>query len=84
MAALMSERAIVVAVLLGPLLPGFATLFGQRMVFIPPREVRPVNGRPIALRRSAFQPQSTLGIFPDAHGVAVELLPAMQAPPFVL
>ena len=72
-----------------PSLPSFGLLallrfFGLRVVWIPPRVRRPINRRAIAIRRPAFEPQSTFFVLPNAGGMAVEFLAAMQAPVFLI
>ena len=64
-------------------LRGFQKLFCRRMVFVPPGIRRPVNGRAIAAGRTAFEPKSSLGVLPNADGMAVKFFSAMQTPMFL-
>src|SRR2546422_9400292 len=55
---------------------------GRRVRLIPPWVFRPVDWRPVASRRAAFEPEPALLVFPYPDGVAVEIFAAMQAPLF--
>src|SRR2546425_6454330 len=53
---------------------------GGWMLLIPPRVIGPINRGAVAIGRAALQPEMAGLVLPDAHGVTVELLAAMEAP----
>ena len=59
---------------------GFLKLFRRRMILVPPRIRRPVNRRAVAAGRAALKPEAAVIAFPNADGMAVEFLLAMQTP----
>jgi hypothetical protein len=54
------------------------------MILIPPGELGPVDWRTTAAESSTFQPEFPLLVLPNANRMAIKLLTAMQAPPFLI